>query len=223
MLYLATTAIDTSSMLSPQSLFCAALLAAAAEAFSPAAPLALRAAKPAALASTRSAGLGRVVAPMARALPRRASHALTMAVSLPADTPLKVGIAGKESRLHIPIIAGASWRWPLCRWHQAYRSGRCLLHAARGVHVLHALTALVRYDMVTGATGAVGKEIVGALEKRGAFCAHAFAMLALSCALRPLSCPMPPSTAVQCICVLATHVPITCVRVPDIPCPCSGT
>ena len=117
-------------MLSPQLLFCAALLAAAAEAFSPAAPLALRAAKPAALASTRSAGLGRVVAPMARAPPRRASHALAMAVSLPADTPLKVGIAGKESRLHIPIIAGASRRWPLCRWPQAYRSGRCSLPAA---------------------------------------------------------------------------------------------
>ena len=88
--------------------------------------------------------------------------------------------------------------------------------------MLHALTALARYDMVTGATGAVGKEIVGALEKRGAFCAHAFAMLALSCALRPLSCPMPPST-VQGIRVLATHVPITSVRVSDIPCSCSGT
>ena len=210
-------------MLSPQLLFCAALLAAAAEAFSPAAPLALRAAKPAALASTRSAGLGRVVAPMARAPPRRASHALAMAVSLPADTPLKVGIAGKESRLHIPIIAGASRRWPLCRWPQAYRSGRCSLPAApRRACVACTHTALVRYDMVTGATGAVGKEIVGALEKRGAFCAHAFAMLALSCALRPLSCPMPPST-VQGIRVLATHVPITSVRVSDIPCSCSGT
>jgi aspartate-semialdehyde dehydrogenase len=92
----------------------AVVLLGSATAFAPVTPAALRAAKPAALAGSRSGGLGRVVAPMARAPSLRDSRkpaSLNMAVSLPAGTPLKVGIAG--------------------------------------------------------ATGAVGKEIVGVLEKRG--------------------------------------------------------
>jgi len=92
----------------------AVALVASAQAFLPVAPVALRAAKPAALAATHSPALGRVVAPIARQAPQRAARrlsALNMAVSLPAGTPLKVGVAG--------------------------------------------------------ATGAVGKEIVGVLEKRG--------------------------------------------------------
>jgi len=98
-----------------RSLLAVVALAASATAFAPVAPATLRAAKPAALAGARSAVLGRVVAPIARPAPLRSSRqqaaALNMAVSLPAGTPLKVGIAG--------------------------------------------------------ATGAVGKEIVGVLEKRG--------------------------------------------------------
>lgn len=76
-----------------------ACLAAVAQGFSPVvAPAALRAAKPAALAGSRSALAGRVVAPMARPAPLRAvrkQSALNMAVSLPAGTPLKVGVAGE--------------------------------------------------------------------------------------------------------------------------------
>ncbi len=81
-----------------RSLLAVAALAASAAAFAPVAPATLRAAKPAALAGARSAVLGRVVAPIARPAPLRSSRqhaALNMAVSLPAGTPLKVGIAGE--------------------------------------------------------------------------------------------------------------------------------
>lgn len=76
-----------------------AFVAASAEAFSAVSPVGLRPAKPAALAGSRSAIRGSVVAPAARQSPRRAAHisALQMAVSLPAGTPLKVGIAGKHT------------------------------------------------------------------------------------------------------------------------------
>ena len=121
--------------------------------------------------------------------------------ALPVRSPDCISRSLQALRGGGPCVAGARRTDPV--------AARC--PRPRGVHVLHALTALVRHDTVTGATGAVGKEIVGALEKRGAFCAHAFAMLALSCALRPLSCPMPPST-VQGIRVLATSPDHKCTR-----------
>jgi len=84
-----------------RSLLAVVALAASATAFAPVAPATLRAAKPAALAGARSAVLGRVVAPIARPAPLRSSRqqaaALNMAVSLPAGTPLKVGIAGERT------------------------------------------------------------------------------------------------------------------------------
>jgi hypothetical protein len=92
------------TMLACRALLAVAVVAASAQAFSPVAPATLRAAKPAALAGSRSGLLGRVVAPMARQAPQRAATktSINMAVALPAGTPLKVGIAGKPRSL--PLV-----------------------------------------------------------------------------------------------------------------------
>ena len=89
-------------------------LAASAEAFAPVSPTALRAAKPAALAGSRSALAGRVIAPMARPAPLpalRKQSALSMAVSLPAGTPLKVGVAGEVLRARWPVRDSVGCGW----------------------------------------------------------------------------------------------------------------
>lgn len=104
-------------MLACRALLAAALVAASAQAFSPIAPATLRAAKPAALVGSRSGLLGRVVAPMARQAPQRAATktSINMAVALPAGTPLKVGIAGKNHLSPLvpsfppPLCCGLAW------------------------------------------------------------------------------------------------------------------
>jgi hypothetical protein len=103
----------------------ALVLLGSATAFAPVTPAALRAAKPAALAGSRSGGLGRVVAPMARAPSLRDSRKpalLNMAVSLPAGTPLKVGIAGEQ-----PFRA-AGPQSQACRCRARARAASCTLY-----------------------------------------------------------------------------------------------
>ena len=108
----------------------ALVLLGSATAFAPVTPAALRAAKPAALAGSRSGGLGRVVAPMARAPSLRDSRKpalLNMAVSLPAGTPLKVGIAGEQ-----PFRA-AGPQSQACRCRARARAASCTLYVVAAI------------------------------------------------------------------------------------------
>jgi hypothetical protein len=130
---------------------------------------------------------------MARASSLRDSRkpaALNMAVSLPAGTPLKVGIAGEQPLRAAGLQSQARRSSPRGR-------GRPRAPCTGGRHFGRDLRV-----RVVGATGAVGKEIVGVLEKRGSVLCPS-----------PLSCVVPPCgpAAIKmrtCVCMLDA-----CVRV----------